>query len=86
MLMSRINRRISSDTAGPHLDFQRQYDRKPARCQCMTVSGQSLRHGGSVRDNCPSLSGDTRATAGTSHDALAANYRTALTRLASIAR
>lgn len=39
-----------------------------------------LRRGGSVRDNCPSLSGDARATARTSHDALAA------TRLASIAR
>jgi hypothetical protein len=45
-----------------------------------------LRRGGSVRDKCPSLSSDARATARTSHDALAANYRTALTRLASIAR
>src|SRR5436190_22832988 len=41
-LISRINWRISIDTAGRpgrRLDFQRQYDRKPARCQRSTVSG-----------------------------------------------
>src|SRR3954451_13102331 len=35
MLISRISRRISNDTVGrpqQRRDFQRQYDRKPARC------------------------------------------------------
>jgi hypothetical protein len=39
---SRISSRISSGTVGrpPRcLDFQRQYDLKPARCQRITVSG-----------------------------------------------
>src|SRR5262249_19834755 len=45
MLMSRINWRSSSNTAGRpgrRLDFQRQYDRKPARCQRITVSGRMM--------------------------------------------
>ena len=45
MLISRINWRISSGTAGRpgrRLDFQRQYDRKPARCQRITVSGRMM--------------------------------------------
>src|SRR6476620_240127 len=45
MLISRINWRSSSDTAGRpgrRLDFQRQYDRKPARCQRITVSGRMM--------------------------------------------
>ena len=43
MLISRISFRISAGRAGrpgQPLDFQRQYDRKPARCQRMTVSGR----------------------------------------------
>src|SRR6478735_8802655 len=42
ILISRISSRISSGTVGrpPRcLDFQRQYDLKPARCQRITVSG-----------------------------------------------
>ena len=45
MLISGINLRISTDTAGrpgQPLDFQRQYDRKPARCQRNTVSGRTI--------------------------------------------
>jgi hypothetical protein len=45
MLISRISRRISNGTAGrPQrcLDFQRQYDLKPARCQRITVSGRTI--------------------------------------------
>jgi hypothetical protein len=44
-LMSRINRRISSSTFGlppRRLDFQRQNDRNPARCQRITVSGRTM--------------------------------------------
>src|SRR6476659_7724445 len=42
ILISRISSRILSGTVGrpPRcLDFQRQYDLKPARCQRITVSG-----------------------------------------------
>jgi hypothetical protein len=45
MLISRISRRISGGTVGrpPRLlDFQRQYDLKPARCQRMIVSGLTI--------------------------------------------
>src|ERR1700757_3872851 len=45
MLISRISRRISNDTAGRpqrRRDFQRQYDLKPARCQRITVSGRTI--------------------------------------------
>jgi hypothetical protein len=45
MLISRISRRISNGTAGRprrRLDFQRQYDLKPARCQRITVSGRTI--------------------------------------------
>src|SRR4029078_3354028 len=45
MLISRITRRISSGTAGRprrRLDFQRQDDLKPARCQRITVSGRTI--------------------------------------------
>ena len=44
-LMSRISWRISADSAGRpgrRLDFQRQYDRKPARCQRNAVSGRMM--------------------------------------------
>jgi hypothetical protein len=44
-LMSRISRRISSRTLGlpsHRLDFQRQNDRNPARCQRTTVSGRTM--------------------------------------------
>src|SRR5436190_23586758 len=44
-LMSRINLRISSGTRGlppRRLDFQRQNDRNPARCQRITVSGRTM--------------------------------------------
>jgi hypothetical protein len=44
-LMSRISRRISSGTLGlppRRLDFQRQNDRNPARCQRNTVSGRTM--------------------------------------------
>ena len=44
MLMSRISRRISSGTLGlppRRLDFQRQNDRNPARCQRTMVSGRT---------------------------------------------
>src|SRR5579862_7464762 len=45
MLISRISRRISNDTAGRpqrRRDFQRQYSLKPARCQRITVSGRTI--------------------------------------------
>jgi hypothetical protein len=45
MLISRISLRISSGTVGrpPRpLDFQHQYDRKPARCQRTMVSGFTI--------------------------------------------
>ena len=45
MLISRINCRISVGTAGrpgPRLDFQRQNNRKPARCHRTTVSGRTM--------------------------------------------
>jgi len=45
MLISRIRRRISSGTVGRpprRLDFQRQYNRNPARCQRTTVSGLTI--------------------------------------------
>src|SRR6478672_8175026 len=45
MLISRISRRISNGTVGRpqrRLDFQRQYDLKPARCQRITVSGRTI--------------------------------------------
>ena len=45
MLNSRINCRISVDTAGRpgrRRDFQRQYSRKPARCQRKTLSGRMI--------------------------------------------
>ncbi len=45
MLICRIRRRISNDMVGRpgrHLDFQRQYNRNPARCQRMTVSGLTI--------------------------------------------
>src|SRR6185437_2721776 len=45
MLISRISRRISNGTIGRpqrRLDFQRQYDLKPARCQRITVSGRTI--------------------------------------------
>ena len=44
-LIWRINRRISNGTAGRRqrcLDFQRQYNLKPARCQRITVSGRTI--------------------------------------------
>jgi hypothetical protein len=56
MLISRINWRISSDTAGRpgrRLDFQRQYDRKPARCQRITVSGRMMASAPRVFGNNP---------------------------------
>jgi hypothetical protein len=43
--ISRINCRISVGTAGrprPRLDFQRQNNRKPARCHRTTVSGRTM--------------------------------------------
>ena len=45
MLISRINCRISVGTAGRprrRLDFQRQNNRKPARCHRTTVSGRTM--------------------------------------------
>ena len=45
MLISRTNRRISSGTIGlppRHLDFRRQYNLKPARCQRTMVSGLTI--------------------------------------------
>src|SRR4029077_18612654 len=45
MLISRISRRISNDTTGRpqrRRDFQRQYSRKPARCERITVSGRTI--------------------------------------------
>src|SRR5712671_136911 len=45
MLMSRISLRISCGTVGrpPRaFDFQRQYNRKPARCHLTTVSGLTI--------------------------------------------
>jgi hypothetical protein len=45
MLISRISRRISSGTFGlppRRLDFQRQYNRKPARCQPTMMSGFTI--------------------------------------------
>jgi hypothetical protein len=45
MLISRINRRISTGSVGRpqrRPDFQRQYDRKPARCYLITVSGLTI--------------------------------------------
>jgi len=45
MLISRINCRISVGTAGrprPRLDFQRQNNRKPARCHRTTVLGRTM--------------------------------------------
>jgi hypothetical protein len=56
MLISRINWRSSSDTAGRpgrRLDFQRQYDRKPARCQRITVSGRMMANASRVFGNNP---------------------------------
>ena len=56
MLMSRINWRISADTRGRpgrRLDFQRQYDRKPARCQRITVSGRIMASAPQVFGNNP---------------------------------
>ena len=44
-LISRISRRISSGTLGlpaRRRDFQRQKERKPARCQWITVSGSTI--------------------------------------------
>src|SRR5436189_3177212 len=44
-LISRISRRISSVTFGlpeRRRDFQRQKERKPARCQRITVSGSTI--------------------------------------------
>ena len=44
-LMFRINRPISGGTLGRpprRLDFQRQNDRNPARCQPITVSGRTM--------------------------------------------
>jgi hypothetical protein len=44
-LMSRINRRTSAGNLGlppRDLDFHRQYKRKPARCQRITVSGLTI--------------------------------------------
>src|SRR6516165_1189989 len=45
VLISRISRRNSKGTVGRprrRLDFQRQYDRNPARCQRITVSGRTI--------------------------------------------
>ena len=45
MLISRISRRISSSTVGRpprRPDFQRQYNRNPARCQRTTVPGFTI--------------------------------------------
>ena len=45
MLISRITCRISAGTAGRprrRLDFQRQNNRKPARCHLTTVSGRTM--------------------------------------------
>src|SRR6202795_466218 len=44
MLISRISLRISNGTVGPPraFDFQRQYNRKPARCHLTTVSGLTI--------------------------------------------
>src|SRR6476659_4939590 len=44
-LISRISRRISNGTVGRpqrRRDCQRQYDRKPARCHLITVSGLTI--------------------------------------------
>ena len=44
-LISRISRRISGGTLGlpaRRRDFQRQKERKPARCQRITVSGSTI--------------------------------------------
>ena len=44
-LISRISRRISGATLGlpaRRRDFQRQKERKPARCQWITVSGSTI--------------------------------------------
>ena len=44
-LISRISRRISGGTLGlpaRRLDFQRQKERKPARCHRITVSGSTI--------------------------------------------
>jgi hypothetical protein len=49
MLISRISFRISSGTIGRpprRLDFQRQYNRKPARCQRTMVSGFTIASAG----------------------------------------
>src|ERR1700739_3827780 len=45
MLITRISRRISNDTAGRpqrRRDFQHQHSLKPARCQRITVSGRTI--------------------------------------------
>jgi hypothetical protein len=45
MLISRINLRISGATVGRpprHRDFHRQYERNPARCHSITVSGFTI--------------------------------------------
>jgi hypothetical protein len=45
MLISRISLRISNGTVGlppSAFDFQRQYNRKPARCHLTTVSGLTI--------------------------------------------
>src|SRR3982751_3725914 len=44
-LISRISRRMSNDTVGRpqrRRDSQRQYDRKPARCHLITMSGLTI--------------------------------------------
>ena len=51
-LMSRINLRYSSGTLGlppRRLDFQRQNDRNPARCQPTSVSGRTMVSASAIR-------------------------------------
>jgi hypothetical protein len=54
MLISRISLRISGGTVGRPLqgpDFQRQYNRKPARCQRTTVSGLTIANASQILGN-----------------------------------
>ena len=62
--ISRISRRTSSDTCGlpaRRPDFHRQNERKPARCQRITVSGSRIATG--VQDaRCNSIQADEDQT------------------------
>ena len=54
MLISRISLRISGGTVGrpPRgRDFQRQYNRKPARCQRTRVSGLTIANASQILGN-----------------------------------